>query len=139
MPRRFAAKEACAKALGTGMRRGVFWRDMGVVNLRGRAADHAAYTGGALQRGLRALTPEGHEAVRACARSRTIRPMRAGLRGDRGAGPRGVTGRVDSQVAPCDRPPRARRGGGLSSAHPSSMDDPREGDKAFETRGRQIP
>ena len=32
--KRFAAKEACAKALGTGMRRGVFWRDMGVVNLR---------------------------------------------------------------------------------------------------------
>jgi holo-[acyl-carrier protein] synthase len=32
--KRFAAKEACAKALGTGMRRGVFWKDMGVVNLR---------------------------------------------------------------------------------------------------------
>jgi holo-[acyl-carrier protein] synthase len=32
--KRFAAKEACAKALGTGLRRGVFWRDMGVVNLR---------------------------------------------------------------------------------------------------------
>ena len=31
--RRFAAKEACAKALGTGFRRGVFWRDLGVVNL----------------------------------------------------------------------------------------------------------
>ena len=31
--KRFAAKEACAKALGTGLRRGVFWRDMGVVNL----------------------------------------------------------------------------------------------------------
>ncbi len=32
--KRFAAKEACAKALGTGMRRGVFWKDMGVVNAR---------------------------------------------------------------------------------------------------------
>ena len=32
--KRFAAKEACAKALGTGLRKGVFWRDMGVVNLR---------------------------------------------------------------------------------------------------------
>lgn len=32
--KRFAAKEACSKALGTGLRRGVFWRDMGVVNLR---------------------------------------------------------------------------------------------------------
>ena len=31
--KRFAAKEACAKALGTGFRQGVFWRDMGVVNL----------------------------------------------------------------------------------------------------------
>ena len=37
--KRFAAKEACAKALGTGMRRGVFWRDMGVINQRsGRPA-----------------------------------------------------------------------------------------------------
>jgi holo-[acyl-carrier protein] synthase len=33
--KRFAAKEACSKALGTGLRRGVFWRDMGVVNMRG--------------------------------------------------------------------------------------------------------
>ena len=40
--KRFAAKEACAKALGTGMRAGVWWRDMGVVNLPRRAADHAA-------------------------------------------------------------------------------------------------
>ena len=31
--KRFAAKEACSKALGTGFRRGVFWRDMGVINL----------------------------------------------------------------------------------------------------------
>ena len=58
--KRFAAKEACAKALGTGMRGDVFWRDMGVVNMRsgqptlaltGNAADHLAK-----------LTPEGHEA-----------------------------------------------------------------------------
>ncbi|MGV8928932.1 MAG: holo-ACP synthase [Brevundimonas sp.] len=58
--KRFAAKEACAKALGTGMRADVYWRDMGVVNLRsgqptmaltGHAADH-----------LSRLTPKGHEA-----------------------------------------------------------------------------
>jgi holo-[acyl-carrier protein] synthase len=59
--KRFAAKEACAKALGTGLRRGVFWRDMGVVNLRsGRPT--MALTGGAAVR-LREMTPEGHEAV----------------------------------------------------------------------------
>ena len=40
--KRFAAKEACAKALGTGLRRGVFWRDMGVVNLALGPADHGA-------------------------------------------------------------------------------------------------
>src|SRR5580765_5740794 len=46
--RRFAAKEACAKALGTGLKRGVFWRDMGVVNLRsGRPT--MQLTGGAAQ------------------------------------------------------------------------------------------
>jgi holo-[acyl-carrier protein] synthase len=58
--KRFAAKEACAKALGTGIRRGVFWRDMGVVNLpSGRPT--MALTGGALRR-LREMTPEGCEA-----------------------------------------------------------------------------
>jgi holo-[acyl-carrier protein] synthase len=58
--KRFAAKEACAKALGTGIRRGVWWRDMGVVNLpSGRPT--MALTGGALKR-LEAITPEGHEA-----------------------------------------------------------------------------
>lgn len=58
--KRFAAKEACAKALGTGFRRGVFFRDMGVVNLpSGRPT--MALTGGALAR-LRAITPPGHEA-----------------------------------------------------------------------------
>jgi holo-[acyl-carrier protein] synthase len=59
--KRFAAKEACAKALGTGMRKGVFWRDMGVVNLRG-GKPTMALTGGAAER-LKAITPEGCEAV----------------------------------------------------------------------------
>lgn len=58
--KRFAAKEACAKALGTGMRADVYWRDMGVVNLRtgqptmtltGHAGEH-----------LSRLTPPEHEA-----------------------------------------------------------------------------
>jgi holo-[acyl-carrier protein] synthase len=58
--KRFAAKEACAKALGTGLRAGVFWRDMGVVNLpSGRPT--MKLTGGALKR-LKAITPEGCEA-----------------------------------------------------------------------------
>jgi holo-[acyl-carrier protein] synthase len=58
--KRFAAKEACAKALGTGMRAGVFWRDMGVVNLpSGRPT--MRLSGGALRR-LRAITPDGCEA-----------------------------------------------------------------------------
>jgi len=58
--KRFAAKEACAKALGTGFRAGVFFRDMGVVNLRsGRPT--MELTGGALAR-LRAITPSGYEA-----------------------------------------------------------------------------
>jgi len=58
--KRFAAKEACAKALGTGFRQGVFFRDMGVVNLpSGKPTLHL--TGGALAR-LRAITPAGFEA-----------------------------------------------------------------------------
>jgi holo-[acyl-carrier protein] synthase len=57
--KRFAAKEACAKALGTGFRQGVFWRDMGVVNLAsGRPT--LALTGGAAL-ALERLTPDGHE------------------------------------------------------------------------------
>jgi holo-[acyl-carrier protein] synthase len=59
--KRFAAKEACAKALGTGMRRGVFWRDMGVVNMRS-GQPTMALTGGALAR-LQEMTPAGHTAV----------------------------------------------------------------------------
>jgi holo-[acyl-carrier protein] synthase len=58
--KRFAAKEACSKALGTGIRHGVWWRDMGVVNLpTGRPT--MALTGGALKR-LQLLTPQGLEA-----------------------------------------------------------------------------
>ena len=59
--KRFAAKEACAKALGTGLRRGVFWRDMGVVNLRS-GQPTLALTGGAATR-LAEMTPPGHKAV----------------------------------------------------------------------------
>ena len=58
--KRFAAKEACAKALGTGLRAGVFWRDMGVVNLRS-GAPTLALTGGAAKR-LSAITPAGMHA-----------------------------------------------------------------------------
>ena len=57
--KRFAAKEACSKALGTGFRKGVFWRDMGVVNLpSGKPTMHL--TGGALKR-LEEITPPGME------------------------------------------------------------------------------
>ena len=59
--KRFAAKEACSKALGTGFRKGVFWRDMGVVNLSG-GKPSMMLTGGALER-LRKITPAGHAAV----------------------------------------------------------------------------
>ncbi len=58
--RRFAAKEAAAKALGTGFRRGVFWRDLGVVNLPG-GQPGMQLTGGALRR-LEAITPPGMRA-----------------------------------------------------------------------------
>ena len=58
--KRFAAKEACSKALGTGIRQGVWWRDMGVVNLPG-GRPTMRLTGGALAR-LQAMTPEGYEA-----------------------------------------------------------------------------
>jgi holo-[acyl-carrier protein] synthase len=55
--RRFAAKEAAAKALGTGFRQGVFWRDLGVVNLP-TGQPGMRFTGGALSR-LEAITPAG--------------------------------------------------------------------------------
>lgn len=56
--KRFAAKEACSKALGTGLRRGVYWRDMGVANLpSGRPT--LVLTGGAAEH-LRQMTPPGH-------------------------------------------------------------------------------
>ena len=55
--RRFAAKEACSKALGTGFRRGVFWRDLGVVNLPS-GQPTMRLTGGALRR-LDEITPAG--------------------------------------------------------------------------------
>ncbi|MDN5006209.1 holo-ACP synthase [Bradyrhizobium sp. GCM10027634] len=58
--KRFAAKEACSKALGTGIRQGVWWRDMGVVNLPG-GRPSMRLTGGALAR-LQAMTPDGFEA-----------------------------------------------------------------------------
>ena len=58
--KRFAAKEACAKALGTGLRSGVFWRDMGVVNLAS-GQPTLKLTGGAA-RLLASLIPSGHEA-----------------------------------------------------------------------------
>lgn len=55
--KRFAAKEACSKALGTGFRNGVYWRDLGVVNLPG-GRPTLVLTGGALAR-LEAITPRG--------------------------------------------------------------------------------
>ncbi|MGL4438464.1 MAG: holo-ACP synthase [Bosea sp. (in: a-proteobacteria)] len=59
--KRFAAKEACSKALGTGMARGVFWRDMEVVNLRS-GQPTMQLSGGAEAR-LQALMPPGHEPI----------------------------------------------------------------------------
>lgn len=58
--KRFAAKEACSKALGTGISRGVFWRDMGVVNLPGGKPTMHLTNGAAAH--LSRLMPDGHEA-----------------------------------------------------------------------------
>jgi holo-[acyl-carrier protein] synthase len=59
--KRWAAKEACSKALGTGLRMGIAWKDMAVTNLRsGQPVMHV--TGWAAKR-LRSMTPDGHEAV----------------------------------------------------------------------------
>jgi holo-[acyl-carrier protein] synthase len=59
--KRFAAKEACSKALGTGLKKGVYWRDMGVVNLPS-GKPTMQLTGGAAER-LAKLIPPGHEPV----------------------------------------------------------------------------
>ena len=59
--KRFAAKEACSKALGTGFRQGVFFRDLGVSNLP-TGAPTMKLTGGAAER-LEKLTPDGHRAL----------------------------------------------------------------------------
>ena len=59
--KRFAAKEACAKALGTGIAKGVFWRDMGVVNLPGGKPTMQLSNGAAKR--LAELMPEGYEPV----------------------------------------------------------------------------
>jgi len=58
--KRFAAKEACSKALGTGLSQGVFWRDMGVVNLPS-GKPTMKLTGGALKK-LNSMIPSGHKA-----------------------------------------------------------------------------
>jgi holo-[acyl-carrier protein] synthase len=58
--KRFAAKEACSKALGTGLAQGVFWKDMGVINLPG-GKPTMALTNGAAER-LAQLLPDGQEA-----------------------------------------------------------------------------
>ena len=60
--KRFAAKEACAKALGTGMARGVFWRDMGVVNLPG-GKPTMKLTGGAAERLAQMMPPRHRPAI----------------------------------------------------------------------------
>ncbi|MDX5356607.1 MAG: holo-ACP synthase [Rhodobacterales bacterium] len=59
--KRWAAKEACSKALGTGLRMGIAWRDMSVSNLR-TGQPVMQVTGWAAER-LAAMTPPGHEAV----------------------------------------------------------------------------
>jgi holo-[acyl-carrier protein] synthase len=61
LAKRWAAKEACSKALGTGLAMGISWRDMGVVNRRG-GQPTMVLTGWAAER-LSAMTPPGHEAV----------------------------------------------------------------------------
>jgi holo-[acyl-carrier protein] synthase len=58
--KRFAAKEACAKALGTGLRRGVYWRDMGVINMR--SGRPTMVLGGGAAEQLKRITPAGFAA-----------------------------------------------------------------------------
>jgi holo-[acyl-carrier protein] synthase len=59
--KRFAAKEACSKALGTGLSHGVFWRDMGVVNLPSGKPTMQLTNGAAAQ--LAHMMPEGKQGV----------------------------------------------------------------------------
>lgn len=59
--KRWAAKEACSKALGTGLRMGIAWKEMGVVNLRS-GQPTMRVTGSAAER-LARMTPDGHEAI----------------------------------------------------------------------------
>ncbi|SMX39798.1 holo-ACP synthase [Octadecabacter ascidiaceicola] len=59
--KRWAAKEACSKALGTGLRMGISWKDMAVTNMR-TGQPVMAVTGWAKER-LETMTPEGHEAI----------------------------------------------------------------------------
>lgn len=61
LAKRWAAKEACSKALGTGLAMGISWKDMGVVNRRG-GQPGMVLTGWAAER-LAAMTPPGHQAV----------------------------------------------------------------------------
>ena len=79
--KRFAAKEACAKALGTGLHSGVYWRDMGVVNLRS-GKPTMALTGGAAER-LGCDRAGGHD-PRDPPHDHRRFPARAGLCGHRG-------------------------------------------------------
>ncbi len=58
--KRWAAKEACSKALGTGLRMGIKWRDMGVVNLR--TGQPTMLLSGWAEERLRTMTPAGHRA-----------------------------------------------------------------------------
>ena len=94
--KRFAAKEACAKALGTGLRRGVFWRDMGVVNLPS-GQPTMRLTGGAAER-LKAILPPGTEPFihltltdeRAFAQAFVVIEARASLEAKPGRGAEGA-------------------------------------------------
>lgn len=61
LAKRWAAKEACSKALGTGLAMGISWKDMGVINRRG-GQPTMRLTGWAAER-LASMTPPGHEAV----------------------------------------------------------------------------
>jgi holo-[acyl-carrier protein] synthase len=57
--KRFAAKEACSKALGTGFRKGVYWRDLGVINQR--SGKPTMILSGGAGEWLKSMIPAGHE------------------------------------------------------------------------------